>query len=56
MLKSPDVPSVLVELGYLSNRNDERMLQTRDFRNRVARAILESAEAYFARKERLSRS
>ena len=35
VLKSPDVPSVLVELGYLSNRDDEKMLGTRAFRKRV---------------------
>lgn len=56
VLKSPDVPSVLIELGYLSNRDDEKMLQAEAFRSRVARAILEAADSYFSRKERLSRS
>ncbi len=56
VLKSPDVPSVLVELGYLSNRKDERLLRSREFRRRVARAILRAADRYFARKDRLSRS
>jgi len=56
VLKSPDVPSVLVELGYLSNRRDEKMLRSADFRQRVGRAVLEAADRYFARKERLNRS
>ncbi|MGE0261036.1 MAG: N-acetylmuramoyl-L-alanine amidase [Alphaproteobacteria bacterium] len=56
VLKSPDVPSVLVELGYLSNRRDEKELNTDTFRSRVGQAVLRAADAYFARKDRLSRS
>lgn len=56
VLKSPDVPSVLVELGYLSNRRDEKDLSTQDFQNRVGQAVLRAADAYFTRKDRLSRS
>ena len=56
VLKSPDVPSVLVELGYLSNRRDEKELNSDGFQNRVGQAVLRAADAYFARKDRLSRS
>lgn len=56
VLKSPDVPSILVELGYLSNRDDEKMLKTKAFRKRVGQAILKAVDAFFARKERLSKS
>jgi len=56
VLKSPDVPSVLVELGYLSNRADEKMLKTKAFRNSVGEAILRAVDVYFERKERLRKS
>lgn len=54
VLKSPDVPSVLVELGYLSNRYDRDMLQTPKFRRDVAAAILSGIDEYFRRKDALS--
>lgn len=47
VLKSPNVPSVLVEMGYLSNKEDRRMLQSSRFRNRFARALLASLDQYF---------
>jgi N-acetylmuramoyl-L-alanine amidase len=56
VLKSPDVPSVLMELGYLSNRKDEKVLRSRDYHLKIGRAILRATDAFFERKERLSRS
>ena len=56
VLKSPDVPSVLMELGYLSNRHDEKLLRDPRHHETVARSILRATEAFFERKERLSRS
>lgn len=56
VLKSPDVPSVLMELGYLSNRRDEKLLRDPRHHDVLARAILRATEAFFERKERLSRS
>jgi N-acetylmuramoyl-L-alanine amidase len=56
VLKSPDVPSVLVELGYLSNKHDEKMLKSKKFRGNVSKAIRRAVDAYFERKERLSKS
>jgi len=47
VLKAPDVPSVLVELGYLSNSQDEKLLNDPDWRDRaagdIANAVLEFA-------------
>lgn len=54
VLKAPDVPSVLVELGYLSNKYDRKLLSTPDFRRRVARAIIAAADDFFKRKGQLS--
>jgi N-acetylmuramoyl-L-alanine amidase len=51
VLKSPDVPSVLVELGYLSNKYDEKMLKSKKFRVKVSKAIRRAVDAYFERKE-----
>lgn len=46
VLKAPDVPSVLVELGYLSNREDEAMLRSTRHRAEIASAIAEAIDAY----------
>ncbi|MCR9218754.1 MAG: N-acetylmuramoyl-L-alanine amidase [Alphaproteobacteria bacterium] len=56
VLKSPNVPSVLVELGYLSNRDDEKLLRTDAYRERVSRALTRAVDRYFERQDRLSRS
>lgn len=56
VLKSPDVPSVLIELGYLSNRQDEKLLRSSSYHQRIGSAILRATDAFFERKERLSRS
>jgi N-acetylmuramoyl-L-alanine amidase len=50
VLKAPDVPSVLVEMGYLSNKDDERFLTSRDGRQKVAQALLRAIDHYFKRK------
>ncbi|MFP6746173.1 MAG: N-acetylmuramoyl-L-alanine amidase [Alphaproteobacteria bacterium] len=51
VLKAPDVPSVLIELGYLSNRRDERMLTNARSRAAIAAAIARAVDRYFkARK------
>jgi N-acetylmuramoyl-L-alanine amidase len=47
VLKALDVPSVLVELGYLSNREDEAALSSKRHRRVVAKAIRDAIERYF---------
>lgn len=47
VLKAPDVPSVLVELGYLSNPKDEEQLQNVEWRQKAAKSIA-AAVASFA--------
>jgi N-acetylmuramoyl-L-alanine amidase len=47
VLKAPDVPSVLVELGYLSNAKDEAQLLSADWRGKAAQSIT-NAIALFA--------
>lgn len=48
VLKSPDMPSVLLELGYLSNPEDARNLARPDYRAKLGEAILRSLDRYFA--------
>jgi len=50
VLSAPDVPSVLVELGYLSNRQDTERLMSDAGRGRAAESLLSSVDAYFARR------
>jgi N-acetylmuramoyl-L-alanine amidase len=46
VLKAPDVPSVLIELGYLSNREDERMLRSSRSRTAIAASIARAVKNY----------
>ena len=56
VLKSPNVPSALIELGYLSNRSDEKNLKTPKYRRRIGEALLRAIDGYFVRKDQNSRS
>ncbi len=47
VLRSPDVPSVLVELGYVSNRDDLRSLLSDSWRNKTADSIAHAVDGYF---------
>lgn len=47
VLKAPDVPSVLVELGYLSNKGDEALLNSTEWRSNMATAMAHSVDDYF---------
>jgi N-acetylmuramoyl-L-alanine amidase len=49
VLKAQDVPSVLMELGYLSHTEDERALTSDEWRSKVSDAIVESVKAFFAK-------
>jgi N-acetylmuramoyl-L-alanine amidase len=48
VLKSPDVPSVLIELGYLSSRDDEKKLKDPKWREKMAEALSKSIHSHFA--------
>ena len=47
VLKAPDVPSVLLELGYLSTPSDERLLRSNAWRKKTAAAVVRSIGIYF---------
>ncbi|MET3592864.1 N-acetylmuramoyl-L-alanine amidase [Mesorhizobium shonense] len=50
VLKAPDVPSVLVELGYLSNSKDEAQLLSADWRGKAAQSITNAVALFAAAK------
>jgi N-acetylmuramoyl-L-alanine amidase len=50
VLKAPDVPSVLVELGYLSNPEDEELLRSSDWREKAADSIAKAIGSFAAAK------
>jgi N-acetylmuramoyl-L-alanine amidase len=47
ILKAPDVPSVLIELGYVSNARDLKQLVSETWRSRTADAIAHAVQIYF---------
>lgn len=50
VLKAEDVPSVLVELGYLSSLEDEKALTSAEWRSKVSKAIVNSIRAFFTQR------
>jgi N-acetylmuramoyl-L-alanine amidase len=51
VLKAPDVPSVLIELGFLSNVDDEAALKNRSYRDKLSQATVRAVEDYFQEME-----
>ncbi|MBK7249484.1 MAG: N-acetylmuramoyl-L-alanine amidase [Gammaproteobacteria bacterium] len=47
VLKSPDIPSMLIETAYISNGGDERRLGAEDHQGRLAQAIFGGIRGYF---------
>jgi N-acetylmuramoyl-L-alanine amidase len=48
VLKAPDVPSILLELGYLSSRSDAKLLTSAKWRAQVTNALAKAIDGYFA--------
>jgi len=48
VLKAPDVPSVLIELGYVSNPGDLKQLVSESWRSRTGDAVAHAVHTYFA--------
>jgi len=47
VLKSPDVPSILVETAFISNPEEERKLKTGQHQNKLASALMNGVRGYF---------
>lgn len=56
VLKSPDIPSILVETAFISNPEEERKLKDEDYQDKMASAILGGVKLYFAKNPPLARS
>ena len=54
VLKAPDVPSVLLELGYLSNRTEENQLKQPAYRKKLATSTSKAIKKYFDNMQRAS--
>jgi N-acetylmuramoyl-L-alanine amidase len=50
VLKAPDVPSVLVELGYVSNKGDRDHLVSESWRNRAVGSMSQAIDAFLAKR------
>jgi N-acetylmuramoyl-L-alanine amidase len=48
VLRAPDVPSVLIELGYVSNRQDLKSLLSDNWRSKTADSMVQAIDAYFS--------
>jgi N-acetylmuramoyl-L-alanine amidase len=54
VLLAPDVPAVLLEMGFITNVDDEQLLKTSSGRGRLMDAVAGSIESYFAGQTRLA--
>lgn len=52
VLKAPDIPSILVEVGFLSSPQEERLLESDSYRKKVARGLANAVDAYFSKKKK----
>ncbi len=50
VLKAPDVPSVLIELGYVSNKGDLEHLVSENWRSRTVGSMAQAIDAFFAKR------
>jgi N-acetylmuramoyl-L-alanine amidase len=49
VLKAPDVPSVLIEMGFMSNKAEVDRLSSVEYRRRISAAVAQGIDAYFAK-------
>lgn len=50
VLKAPDIPSVLVEMGFMSNEREANLLSSPSYRAKIAKALVEGIDAYFEKR------
>jgi N-acetylmuramoyl-L-alanine amidase len=47
VLKAPDIPSVLVEMAFITSKEDERLLNSNDFQGKIAKTLNATIKKYF---------
>ncbi len=55
VLKSPDIPSILIETAFISNPDEERRLTDEDYQMKMANAIVGGIKRYFSQNPALSK-
>jgi N-acetylmuramoyl-L-alanine amidase len=55
VLKAPDVPSVLIETGYLSNESEERNLRQPEYRTKLAKSVARAVDRFFLQGQKARR-
>ncbi|WP_227551252.1 N-acetylmuramoyl-L-alanine amidase [Kangiella sp. HZ709] len=50
VLKNPDIPSILVESGFISNPQEEKLLKSKKYRKKLAKAVKDGIKQYFKAK------
>ena len=55
VLKSPDIPSILVETAFISNPEEERKLNDGEYQDKLAGAVLSGIKKYFASNPALAK-
>ena len=56
VLKAPDIPSVLVEAAFISNPDEEAKLNSDEYQNQLADALMRGIEGYFSKNPPLARN
>ena len=56
VLKAPDIPSILVETAFISNREEEKRLTDEIYQDKIADAIVDGIKAYFAKNPPTART
>ena len=56
VLKSPDIPSILVETAFISNPEEERKLNDDEYQDKLVSSILSGIKKYFASNPALAKT
>jgi N-acetylmuramoyl-L-alanine amidase len=56
VLKSPDIPSILVETAFISNPEEERKLNDEGYREKLVEAIINGVKKYFSTNPALAKT
>jgi N-acetylmuramoyl-L-alanine amidase len=50
VLEAPDVPSAMIELGFLSNSKDEKLLLSDEWRTKTSKSVVDAIDDFFETK------